>query len=119
MRRRYRTEESDKGWVKVDSDKAHLGLLSEEEVLVELLFRVSLDTLLPVGYLLLVVLPQVLAEREVELLDIFELLSVLDRLRELGELLHWLVDSLQKAVGPVEGAGNWRQVLEDRCLLVV
>jgi len=38
----------------------------------------SLNSLLPMDDLLLVVLLQVLAKRNVKLLDIFELLSVLD-----------------------------------------
>jgi hypothetical protein len=39
-------------------------------------------------------------------LDILELLSILDGLGELRQLLHWLVNSLNQTQGPVEGSSN-------------
>lgn len=65
-----------------------------------------------------IVLPKVLAEGGIELLDIFVLLSILNRLRKKGELVHWLPDSLVETLGPVESTSNWRQVVGDGGSLV-
>jgi hypothetical protein len=46
-------------------------------------------------------------------LDIFVLLSILNRLGKKGELVHWLPDSLVETLGPVESTSNWRQVVRD------
>jgi len=72
------SKEPNENWIKVDSNESHLILLSIKKELVELLISMSLNSLLPMDDLLLVVLLQVLAKRNVKLLDIFELLSVLD-----------------------------------------
>lgn len=65
-----------------------------------------------------VVLSEVFAEGGIELLDILVLLSILNRLRKKGELVHWLPDSLVETLGPVQSTSNWRQVVRDGGSLV-
>jgi hypothetical protein len=112
------SKESDKDWVEVDSNESHLSLFSIEQEFVELIFSVLFNSVLPLNDLLLVILLQVFAEGDIKLLDILELFSILDRLREHGKFLHWLIDSLKKTVSPVECTGDWRQVLENWSFLI-
>lgn len=80
---------------------------------VELVLRVGFNSFFPKLDLLSVVLLQVVAKRRIKLLDILELLSVLNRLRETSQFLHWLFDSLNETMGPGQSACNWRHVGRD------
>ena len=59
------SEESNKYWIKIDSDESNLGLFSIEEVFVELVLGVLLNSMLPLNNLLFVVLSQIFAEGDV------------------------------------------------------
>ena len=115
------SQESDKDWVEVDSDESldgEWGLLSVDQEFVEFFLGVFLNTLLPKLDLDVVVLSKVFAKGGIELLDIFVLLSILNRLGKKGELVHWLPDSLVETLGPVESTSDWRQVVRDGGSLV-
>jgi hypothetical protein len=52
-------------------------------------------------------------------LDILELFSILDRLREEGKLLHWFLNSVNDTLSPVKSTRNGRQVAGDRGTLIL
>jgi len=58
-------------------------LFSIKEELVKLILGVLLDSMFPLNDLLLVIFLQIFAKGDIKLLDILELLSILNRLRQL------------------------------------
>mmetsp|Transcript_20734 Transcript_20734/g.31851 ORF Transcript_20734/g.31851 Transcript_20734/m.31851 type:complete len:572 (-) Transcript_20734:732-2447(-) len=115
------TEKANEHGVEVDSDESFFSdgsLFSVKQELVELVFSVLFNTLLPLLDLHVVVLLQVLAEGGVQLLHVLVLFAVLDGLAQERQLVHGFADTLNQTLGPVQGTGDGRQVVGDGGALI-
>lgn len=116
------TEVSDKDGVEVHTDEtflSKLGFLTDEQVFVQLILGVFLDATSPLIKLVFNVLSsELLFKRLIELDHIFVFLTVLQRLRQALESLHWVSDTVEQAMGPANGTSNRRHVRRDWGVLV-
>jgi hypothetical protein len=115
------TEKADEDGVEVDANEAlfgKLGLLAEEQELVELFVGVLFNTSFPLADLLVIELLKVLDERVVELLDVFVLFTLENGSGELAKTFHWVGNTLVETLGPVKSTSNGGSVAGDGRALV-